>query len=114
MALPTLRSAIGNPQNLQAIVRACTVIATLILSPLVACGEGLPADIRKFSALKPKYKSLPGWKDDISKVRKAGDLPATARAYLRFLEEFVGVPIGIISVGPEREASFKTKGAPKG
>src|SRR5690606_29983190 len=32
---------------------------------------GLPADIRAFSALKPKYESLPGWNDDISKVRKA-------------------------------------------
>jgi len=75
---------------------------------------GLPADIRRFSTLKPVYKSLPGWKEDISKVRTAGDLPTTTRAYLRFLEEFVGVPIGIISVGPEREAAFFTNGAPKG
>ena len=75
---------------------------------------GLPADIRRFSALKPVYKTLPGWKEDISKVRGAGDLPKATREYLRFLEEFVGVPIGIISVGPEREASFFTAGAPKG
>lgn len=75
---------------------------------------GLPADIRRFSALKPVYKTLPGWKEDISKVRAAGELPKTTRAYLRFLEEFVGVPIGIISVGPEREAAFFTNGAPKG
>lgn len=74
---------------------------------------GLPADIRKFSALKPVYKSLPGWKDDITKVRNAADLPDTARAYLRFIEDFVGVPVGIISVGPERDASFETDGAPK-
>ena len=74
---------------------------------------GLPADIRAFSALKPKYESLPGWSEDISKVRKAADLPASARAYLRYLEEFVEVQIGIISVGPEREASFETEGAPR-
>ncbi|MBZ0137353.1 MAG: adenylosuccinate synthase [Planctomycetes bacterium] len=74
---------------------------------------GLPADIRKFSALKPTFKSLPGWKEDISQTRKPADLPANARAYLRFVEEFVGVPVGIISVGPEREASFDTDGAPK-
>ena len=74
---------------------------------------GLPADIRQFSALKPTYKSLPGWKDDITKVRSAGDLPDNARAYLRFIEDFVGVPVGIISVGPERDASFETAGAPK-
>ena len=74
---------------------------------------GLPADIRKFSNLKPKFESLPGWSDDISNVRNAGDLPSNARAYLRYLEEFVGVPVGIISVGPEREASFETHGARK-
>ncbi|MEZ5992014.1 MAG: adenylosuccinate synthase [Planctomycetota bacterium] len=75
---------------------------------------GLPADIRKFIALRPKYETLPGWHDDISKATNAADLPDNARAYLRYVEDFVGVPIGIISVGPEREASFETDGAPKG
>ena len=74
---------------------------------------GLPADIRQFTALQPEYKTLPGWDEDISKIRSLGELPATARSYLRFVEEFVGVPIGIISVGPEREASFFSDGAPK-
>jgi adenylosuccinate synthase len=74
---------------------------------------GLPPDIRRFSSLKPKFENLPGWTEDISNVRSAADLPANARAYLRYLEEFVGVPVGIVSVGPEREASFETHGAPK-
>jgi adenylosuccinate synthase len=74
---------------------------------------GLPADIRAFSALRPTFKSLPGWKEDIGGIRNAADLPANARAYLRFIEDFVGVPAGIISVGPEREASFETQGAPR-
>ncbi|MCA8915521.1 MAG: adenylosuccinate synthase [Planctomycetes bacterium] len=73
---------------------------------------GMPADIRRFSALKPKYESLPGWKEDIGNVQDAADLPANARAYLRYVEGFVGVPIGIVSVGPAREASFETDGAP--
>lgn len=75
---------------------------------------GLPADIRKFAALKPVYKTMPGWTEDLGKARKGGDLPKSARAYLRFIEEFVGVKIGIISVGPERESAFAVKGAPKG
>ena len=75
---------------------------------------GLPADIRRFSGLKPTYKTMPGWKDDLGKVRKGSDLPKAARAFLRFIEDFVGVKIGIISVGPEREAAFEVKGAPKG
>lgn len=75
---------------------------------------GLPADIRTFASLKPKFKSLPGWSENIGAARSPGDLPARAREYLRFVEDFVGVPIGIISVGPEREAAFFTVGAPKG
>jgi adenylosuccinate synthase len=75
---------------------------------------GLPSDIRRFSALNPTWKSLPGWSEDITAIRSAGELPGNARAYLRFVEEFVGVPVGIISVGPERDASFLAEGAPKG
>ena len=77
-------------------------------------GAGLPADNRTFGALKPTWRNLPGWNEDISKARSGADLPPLAREYLRFVEDFVGVPIGIISVGPEREASFFTPGAPRG
>jgi adenylosuccinate synthase len=73
---------------------------------------GLPADIRKFAALKPVYETLPGWKEDIGAIRATGELPANARAFLRRVEEFVGVRIGIVSVGPERDASFLCEGAP--
>ena len=69
---------------------------------------GLPADIRRFSALKPVWRSFPGFGEDISKARNVNDLPANATSYLRFIEEFTGTRIGIISVGPEREASFET------
>ncbi|MBX3461286.1 MAG: adenylosuccinate synthase [Planctomycetes bacterium] len=75
---------------------------------------GLPADIGRFAALKPVYKSVPGWDEDISKLRSLNELPANARALLRFIEDFVEVPVGIVSVGPEREASFFSEGAPKG
>lgn len=73
---------------------------------------GMPADIRKFAALKPVYETLPGWKEDIGAIRSTGELPAGARAFLRRVEEFVGVRVGIISVGPERDASFFSDGAP--
>ncbi len=75
---------------------------------------GLPADIRAFSALRPVYQVLAGWTENNSAARKASELPAAARAYLRFIEDFVGVPVGIVSVGPEREAAFTVQVAPKG
>src|SRR5215211_4454173 len=50
-----------------------------------------------------EYTELPGWSEDISKARSARDLPATTRDYLRFISEFVGVPVVLVGVGPGRE-----------
>ena len=50
-----------------------------------------------------EYEELPGWREDISECRTASDLPASARDYLRFVSEAVGVPITLIGVGPGRE-----------
>ena len=45
-----------------------------------------------------------GWSEDVSGVRKIGDLPAAARAYVVALEAALGVPIDAVSLGPERRA----------
>ena len=52
----------------------------------------------------PKYIEMPGWKDDIRKVRQYQDLPPAARKYIEKIEELIEVPIKFISVGPERDA----------
>lgn len=49
------------------------------------------------------YETLPGWKTDISKARKLEDLPGECRAYVDRLQEYTGVPVKLISVGPGRE-----------
>lgn len=54
-------------------------------------------------AFKLVYKTLPGWKEDITKVRKFADLPKNAREYIKFIEKFLGVKVSIVSVGPARE-----------
>ena len=53
---------------------------------------------------EPVYETLPGWKCDISGVRKYEDLPKAARDYVEFIEERVGCPITYVSVGAERDA----------
>jgi adenylosuccinate synthase len=53
---------------------------------------------------KPIFERLPGWRCDISEVRKFEQLPANAQAYILRIEELIGVPIRWISVGPKREA----------
>ena len=57
--------------------------------------------------VKPIYRTMRGWRTDICGVRKYSDLPARARQYVETIEKLVGVPIGWVSVGPEREATIK-------
>ena len=52
--------------------------------------------------VKPVYETLPGWKSDIDTCAEVDDFPVEARDYLRFIEDFVGVPISFVGVGPDR------------
>ncbi len=52
---------------------------------------------------EPVYIEVPGWKEEISQAKNFEDLPPRAQDYVRLVEELAGVPIKIISVGPERE-----------
>ncbi len=56
-----------------------------------------------------EYEELPGWAEDLSECREESDLPAAARDYLRFMSEFVGVPVALIGVGPARDAVIWTQ-----
>ena len=50
-----------------------------------------------------EYEELPGFDGEIGECRSESDLPPQARDYLRFVSEFVGVPIKLVGVGPDRE-----------
>ena len=52
---------------------------------------------------KPVIKTMPGWKCDISGVRKYEDLPAEARNYIEFIEKSIGCRISYVSVGASRD-----------
>jgi len=62
-----------------------------------------PATIEQVERAVPIYETLPGWQDDISKVRRAEDLPAAARAYIQRVTDLCDAPVNRISVGPERD-----------
>ena len=55
---------------------------------------------------KPVYETLPGWNVDVSSVRKLEDFPANARKYIDRISELISVPIGVLSVGPDREQTI--------
>jgi len=56
--------------------------------------------------LKPVLIELPGWKMDMSKMKSEDEFPEEFNAYLSFLEEELGVPIKIVSVGPNRNQTI--------
>ncbi len=54
----------------------------------------------------PIYTELPGWKTDMTRMKSEDEFPEEFNAYLSFLEEELGVPIKIVSVGPDREQTI--------
>jgi adenylosuccinate synthase len=56
-----------------------------------------------------EYEELPGWNEDITECRSEEELPEAARNYLRYISDFVKVPVALISVGPGREQVIWTK-----
>jgi len=55
---------------------------------------------------KPIYKALKGWDEDITNITSFEDLPEEAKDYIKFIEDFIKVPITFISVGPERNQNI--------
>jgi adenylosuccinate synthase len=68
--------------------------------------ETIPATIQELEQCRPIYEELPGWSEDIRGVRQVADFPQATQNYLKRLEELVGVPIQIVSVGPDREETI--------
>ena len=59
-------------------------------------------DARQLVEMQPVYETLPGWQDEIVETTDRAGLPEAAKAYLDCIEAFVGVPVEIVSVGPDR------------
>ena len=66
--------------------------------------EEFPFDICE--EVEPVYVELPGWKTDMTQMTSEDEFPEEFNAYINFLEEEVGVPIKIVSVGPDREQTI--------
>jgi adenylosuccinate synthase len=68
--------------------------------------DEIPMTQTDFHHAKPIYEMLPGWSEDISGARTFEDLPANARAYVKFLEDISGAPMSAIGVGQDRNATI--------
>lgn len=65
-----------------------------------------PADADDLARAVPIYRTIPGWKKDITGARKLEDLPSGARAYVDTIAELLGSPVEFISIGPDREQTI--------
>lgn len=61
-----------------------------------------PSGADNFSLCEPMYEEMPGWKESTVGLSKYEDLPEAAKNYLKRIEELAGVPVDIISTGPDR------------
>ncbi len=68
--------------------------------------ESMPASLADFERCRPVYETLPGWTEDLTAARQWSDLPQRARDYVEFLRRQVGVPVSIVSVGPDRRQTI--------
>lgn len=68
--------------------------------------EAMPASLIDFERCKPVYETLPGWSEDITTARTWSDLPTRAREYVAFVGRQIGVPVSIVSVGPDRRQTI--------
>lgn len=65
-----------------------------------------PTNVNIHQYLEPVYETHKGWNENITGMKTYNELPEKAKAYLKRLEELIGVPISIISVGPDREQTI--------
>jgi len=70
----------------------------------------MPALAEEYEGVTPEYKTLPGWCTSTYGVKDGGRLPKAALEYLRFISDFLQVEIGMISTGPERDATIVPAG----
>ncbi len=66
----------------------------------------LPVGADDLERCEPVYESLPGWKESTVGVKRFEALPAAAQAYLKRMEALCGVPVDMISTGPDREETI--------
>jgi adenylosuccinate synthase len=67
---------------------------------------GLPVVVDRFAECQPVYEDMPGWSESTVGATTHDDLPKNAQDYLARIEELAGVPLDIISTGPEREQTI--------
>jgi adenylosuccinate synthase len=68
-----------------------------------------PADTAILAKLEPVYKNVAGWKQSLAGKKEWSELPGAAQDYLKFLSDYLGIPVSIVSTGPGRDETIRVK-----
>jgi adenylosuccinate synthase len=68
--------------------------------------KDFPADIDILAQVEPVYKKLKGWQTSVAGIKDWSKLPAAAQEYLKFLSDYMGVPLSMVSTGPDRSETI--------
>lgn len=71
--------------------------------------ERFPASLRILAECEPIYEELPGWKANLGEVTSYEALPAEAKGYLNRIEELLGLPIAVLSIGRDRSQTIRLR-----
>ncbi|MCH2533799.1 MAG: adenylosuccinate synthase [Bdellovibrionales bacterium] len=71
--------------------------------------DEFPISVDGLESIKPVYKTLPGWEEDLSKLTSLEALPRNAKDYIQFVSNELATPIDVVSVGPDREQTLWIK-----
>ncbi len=69
--------------------------------------ETVPASVAMLERCKPIYKEFPGWMTSTSGIKSYEELPVKAKEYVKALCDITGVPLGVLSVSPQRDSTFR-------
>ena len=69
----------------------------------------IPATLSSYERCEPVYETLEGWDEDISEIRDYDKLPQACKKYIEFIENYLDLPVDIVSVGPDRFATIVRK-----
>jgi adenylosuccinate synthase len=113
--IPALRYSIMINGVTQLIMTKADVLSGFLEIPVCVAYETpeslsdrFPFEYRPLE-MRPVYQNLPGWNEDLTGIRAEKDFPANLSNYIRFIEEKLGVPVTIVSVGPDREQTIIRK-----
>ncbi len=73
--------------------------------------DSVPYAVEDLQRVEPVWHVMPGWQSTTAGMNRFEDLPPKARAYLDFIQDYLGVEIGMVSTGPERGETMIMPGA---